>query len=93
MKFRKFMAENNEPDILKMDVALFLRLLEFAKEDAKQDVDLHFVTEKAVKLCRSEKVLSMQDYDSIVPPKQTEPQTSEVSPGTTTVDLSVPITK
>lgn len=52
-------------DIIKVDVPLFLRLLELAREDVKNDMDLHDVTEVVTKLSRN-KVLTMKDYDAIV---------------------------
>lgn len=53
-------------DIIKMDVPLFIRMLEYAKEDAKTDMDLHKVTEKMIKLSKSSENLSMEHYDSII---------------------------
>jgi len=54
-------------DTVTMDVPLFIRMLEFARENAKADVDLHNVTEKAVALNKDKETLSMQDYEDIVP--------------------------
>jgi hypothetical protein len=53
------------PDIVKLDVPLFIRLLELAREDVKQDADLHDVAEAVIKLSQ-EGVATMADYDSIV---------------------------
>lgn len=58
--------ENNPPDILSMCVPLFLRLLEWAKEDAPDDVALHVATENIVKLASQGKTLRIGDYESIV---------------------------
>jgi hypothetical protein len=58
--------EKNPEDVVKMDVPLLLRMLEYAKEDAKTDMDLHFVTENLIKLSKNGRVLSMDDYNSIV---------------------------
>jgi len=52
-------------DIVKLDVPLFIRLLELAREDVKQDADLHDVAEAVIKLSQ-EGVATMADYDSIV---------------------------
>jgi hypothetical protein len=52
-------------DIIKLDVPLFIRLLELAREDVKQDADLHDVAEAVIKLSQ-EGVVTMADYDSIV---------------------------
>jgi cbb3-type cytochrome oxidase cytochrome c subunit len=52
-------------DIVKLDVPLFIRLLELAREDVKQDADLHDVAEAVIKLSQ-EGVATMADYDAIV---------------------------
>lgn len=56
----------NPTDKLTLDVPLFIRLLEYAKEDAKTDVDLHTATENALALSETGKTLTMDDYDTIV---------------------------
>jgi hypothetical protein len=61
-----------------MDVPLFIRMLEFAREDAKADMDLHDVAEKAIEINKSKKTLSMQDYEDIIPAMD-EPM-NEVTP-------------
>jgi hypothetical protein len=53
------------PYVVKLDVPLFIRLLELAREDVKQDADLHDVAEAVIKLSQ-EDVATMADYDSIV---------------------------
>lgn len=53
-------------DTITMDIPLFLRMLEYSREDAKQDLDLHDVTEKANSLGKEKGILSMEDYDAIV---------------------------
>lgn len=64
---RKPMEEAFNPtDTIKMDVPLFLRMLEYAREDAKTDMDLHDVTEMATSLSGGGKTLTMSDYDTIV---------------------------
>jgi hypothetical protein len=50
-----------------MDVPLFIRMLEYAREDASADVDLHDVAENAVSLNKDQEVLSMDDYDALLP--------------------------
>ncbi len=54
-------------DTITMDVPLFIRMLEYAREDASTDVDLHDVAEKAIKINKGKETLSMQDYEDIVP--------------------------
>jgi hypothetical protein len=58
--------EFNPADKIVMDVPLFIRLLEYAREDAKTDMDLHNVAEKAISLSTEDKVLTMSDYNNIV---------------------------
>jgi hypothetical protein len=53
------------PDVVKLDVPLFIRLLELAREDIKQDADLHDLAEAVIKLSQ-EGVATMADYDAIV---------------------------
>jgi cbb3-type cytochrome oxidase cytochrome c subunit len=52
-------------DVIKLDVPLFIRLMELAREDVKQDADLHDVAEAVTKLSQ-QGVATMADYDAIV---------------------------
>ena len=56
----------NPKDIIKLDVPLFIRLLEYAREDAKTDMDLHKVTENITMLSEMGEILTMDQYDDIV---------------------------
>ena len=56
----------NPRDIITVDVPLFIRLLEYAREDAQTDMDLHDVAEKIISLSTSGKTLTMDDYSSII---------------------------
>ena len=58
--------EEDPTDIIAMDVPLFLRMLEYAREDAEQDVDLHKVTERAIEAVKLRGLLSMEDYQDII---------------------------
>lgn len=58
--------EKNPEDIVAFDVPLFIRLLEFAREDAIDDATLHKVTENIISMCQDGQVLSMDQYDQIV---------------------------
>jgi hypothetical protein len=53
-------------DTITMDVPLFLRMLEYSREDAEQDLDLHDITEKAILLGKERGILQMDDYEEIV---------------------------
>lgn len=57
--------EDDTVDTVVMDIPLFIRLLEYAKEDAKTDMDLHNVAEKAIALTKKG-TLTMDQYDVIV---------------------------
>lgn len=63
MKKYKQLINESSPDIISMTVPLFIRMLEWAREEAKTDVELHLATEKMLK---KNKVLSTSDYDEIV---------------------------
>ena len=52
-------------DTITLDVPLLIRLLEFAREDAPDDMALHVVAEKAL---RRKRVLQMKDYRALVKP-------------------------
>lgn len=52
-------------DIIRVDVPTFLRLLELAREDVKQDADLHDVAEIVTKLSQ-DGVVTMEKYNEIV---------------------------
>ena len=52
-------------DIIKIDVPLFIRLLELAREDVKQDADLHDIAEIVIKLSQDEPV-TMDKYNEIL---------------------------
>lgn len=74
--------DTNPEDVVKMDVPFLIRAMEFAKEDAKSDLDLHSATEKMIKRSKTGEVLKMDDYDSIFAqanevPKQIEEEGDE----------------
>lgn len=52
-------------DIVQLDVPLFIRLLELAREDVKQDADLHDVAEAVTQLSKDGPV-TMAHYEQIV---------------------------
>lgn len=56
----------NEEDVIKTNVPLMIRLLEYAREDAKKDADLHIVAEKLIELSEEGKVLTMEHYPEIM---------------------------
>jgi hypothetical protein len=52
--------------VLRLNVPLMLRLLEYAREDANTDLDLHFLVENLVKLNNDNSYLAMKNYPDIV---------------------------
>lgn len=64
--------EENEEDVIKVNVPLMIRLLEYAREDAKGDLDLHFVSERLIELSEEGECLTMEHYSKIVPPEESE---------------------
>lgn len=68
--------DSNPTDTITMDIPLFIRMMEYSREDAQSDMDLHSATEKITKLSASGQPLTMQHYDEIVGMK-TEQQVNE----------------
>jgi hypothetical protein len=62
--------EKNPKDIVKMDIPLLIRILEYAREDAETDVNLHFVVENLIELSKDGNILNMNDYLSIISPDE-----------------------
>lgn len=81
MKSANRNIQHDAVDTVTVDVPLLIRLLEYAKEDAKTDMDLHNVTERLIQLNKTEDVLSMAHYDTIVAGQPTggEKSVDEVS--------------
>jgi hypothetical protein len=58
--------DENPIDAITMDVPLFIRMLEFAREDASTDMDLHDLADKAIAMSTEGEVLSMDNYEDLV---------------------------
>ena len=56
--------ETDTVDTITVDIPLMIRLLELAREDVKDDMELHKITERLIEI-RSKGTLSMEDYDFI----------------------------
>lgn len=72
------MTQFNPSDKVTVDIPLFIRLLEYAREDAKTDMDLHNVAEKAIAASETGKTLTMVDYDALVAGNSEDQQMDEV---------------
>ena len=64
--FKQYLAEESEGDSVTFSIPLFIRLLEWAREDAKTDEQLHVMTEKAIAMNKKECPLDMDDYAELV---------------------------
>jgi hypothetical protein len=68
----------DEKDTVTMDIPLLIRVLEYAREDAKTDMDLHKVVENLINM-RGEGSLSMDMYNKIVSIKEELEKLDELS--------------
>jgi len=67
MKLAELFLDQHDPvDKITMDIPLFLRMLEYAREDVENDETLHVVTQKAAELTKANKLLTMEDYNAII---------------------------
>lgn len=69
--------EADAVDTVTLDIPLIIRLFEYAREDAKTDMDLHNVTEKLIALSKETDVLTMDQYDAIVGEQKLLPAVEE----------------
>ncbi len=66
------MSEHDDDDeddyegCIVMTTALFIRLLEYAHEDAKDDLDLHYLAERASAYGGDDDILDMDDYKELI---------------------------
>lgn len=72
-------AQENPPDVIRMDVPLFIRMMEYAKENAKTDQELHQMTERAAAMSH-ERSLTMEDYESLVAELRQQPDDPNAAP-------------
>ena len=63
---KTLMGPENPTDVASLDIPLLIRIMEYAKEDAQSDMDLHKVAENIIELSKEDKTLTMSDYNSIV---------------------------
>ena len=55
----------DQKDVVKMDVPFLIRALEYAREDAKDDMDIHSRIEHMIDMTRAGQVLDMNDYEAV----------------------------
>ena len=54
----------NNDDVIKLNVPLFLRLIELVREEIKEDVPLHLMTEILTRISQ-DRVATIDDYENI----------------------------
>lgn len=57
--------EMREHGVVCVDVPLLIRLLEYARESAQDDVDIHFIAARMIRESEDGKVLTMEDYKTL----------------------------
>jgi hypothetical protein len=53
-------------DTIKINIPAFIRLIELAREEVKNDADLHDMAEIVTKISQKEGVVTMDHYNTIV---------------------------
>jgi hypothetical protein len=62
-QLREITLITEEEDYVTMNLPLFIRLLEWSREDASDDKDIHIVAENAVRIGGR---LTMEHYDKLI---------------------------
>jgi hypothetical protein len=63
--FKQYINEvNDKEDVITLNIPLMIRMLELAREDVKNDMELHRITERLIDI-RDKGVLTMDDYNFI----------------------------
>lgn len=71
-----------QEDIAHVNIPTLIRLFEYMREDVKDDVVIHEVTERIVELCNQGKTVTMDDYEYIIrKPEHKEPDGDEALEG------------
>lgn len=65
-------------DTIKINVPTFIRLIELAREEVKNDADLHDLAEIVTKISQQE-VVTMDHYQTIVKYMKTQGNTDELA--------------
>ena len=77
----KYSEETEGVDSVTLDIPLFIRLMEFAREDAADDMILHKIAEKLIGMGEEGQSLSMSDYEDIVGDQKALPAPDENKDG------------
>ena len=68
----------DDADVISVDIPLMIRILELAREDVKDDMELHRITERLIEI-RNKGVLTMDDYDFIANVKKLKEELEDVA--------------
>jgi hypothetical protein len=69
----------NNIDFVSLEIPLLIRILEFAFEDATNDMELHELSENIISLSNDGQILSMSSYNDIIHFKKDEIDTSNMN--------------
>lgn len=72
------LSEADKADIISLDIPLMIRMLELAREDVKDDMELHKITERLIEI-RNKGTLTMADYDFISGIKKLKEELDELA--------------
>jgi hypothetical protein len=79
---RRYKVEDTKGiDSVTLDIPLLMRIMEYSKEDAQDDMALHHVVEKLIKLSQGGETLTMDQYDAIVGDQKALPAPDENNDG------------
>jgi hypothetical protein len=68
----------DKEDTLTFDIPLMIRMLELAREDVKDDMELHRITERLISI-RNKGILTMDDYEFIAGIKKLKEEIEELT--------------
>jgi hypothetical protein len=86
-------AKENPTDVINVDVPMLLRVMEFAREDAQSDVDLHKVAERLTQLSADGRTVTIDDYNSIVSDMKSSIEEAEMTTGNQGYDNMLAVMK
>lgn len=74
----EILEATDKEDVVSLDIPLMIRMLELAREDVKDDMELHRITERLIEI-RKKGVLTMDDYEFIAGVKKLKEEIEELS--------------
>lgn len=74
----EILEATDKQDVISLDIPLMIRMLELAREDVKDDMELHRITERLIEI-RKKGTLTMDDYEFIAGVKKLKEEIEELS--------------